>query len=138
MNTLRSGKLRLASSLIVLSVLATAQDPASFIELMKKHFFPAPAGVTRVIISQGVLKPKKYVQPVTPGHASRLSSTVRLAVLIAEDGKVEQIHLIEGHPILVNAAIDAVRQWEYEPRKSDGKPVQMATEVRIKFSANQP
>lgn len=110
-----------------------AQDSA-FKEAMKKHFFPPPPGVTRVIVNQGVLKPKKQVQPVYPGDAARLAGTVRLAVLIGEDGKVQQIHLIEGHPMLVGAAIDAVRQWEYNPMKADGKPVQIATEVQVKFS----
>jgi TonB family protein len=130
---LRVERVRIASSLIVLSLFSMAQDSA-FNEAMKKHFFPPPPGVTRVIISQGVLKPKKQVQPVNPGHEARLAGNVKLAVLIGEDGKVQQIHMIEGNPMLVTAAIEAVKQWEYSPMKVENKPVQVATEVLVKFN----
>ena len=57
------------------------------------------------------------VRPVYPELAKQahIQGTVRLAALIGEDGTVEQLRLISGHPFLVKAAFDAVKQWRYRP-----------------------
>jgi protein TonB len=59
---------------------------------------------------------------------------VKLAVLIGEDGTVERIRLIGGHPFLVPAAMDAVKRWEYEPTLWHGLPVAVLTTVDVHFS----
>lgn len=76
------------------------------------------------------------VQPVYPEEASKekISGTVKLHVVIAKDGKVQQIQVVSGHPLLVQAAIDAVRQWQYQPTLLNGQPVEVDTQVDVVFS----
>jgi len=76
------------------------------------------------------------VQPVYPEEASKgkISGTVKLHAIIAKDGKIQQIQVISGHPLLVQAAIDAVRQWQYQPTLLNGQPVEVDTEIDVIFS----
>ena len=76
------------------------------------------------------------VQPVYPEEASKekISGTVKLHVVIAKDGKVQQIQVVSGHPLLVQAAIDAVRQWQYQPTLLNGQPVEVDTQIDVIFS----
>lgn len=73
--------------------------------------------------------------PVYPKLAiqAHISGTVKLAVLVGEDGSVGRIRLISGHPFLVPAAMDAVKKWEYEPTWWRGAPVAVLTTVTIRF-----
>jgi len=59
--------------------------------------------------------------PVYPDIARRmqLTGTVKLQVVIAADGKVNDVKVTGGHPILVNAAVDAIKKWKYEPAPSE-------------------
>jgi periplasmic protein TonB len=59
-----------------------------------------------------------------------------LHVIIAKDGTITQLEVISGHPLLVQAALDAVRQWVYEPTLLEGKPVEVDTEIAVFFQLN--
>jgi protein TonB len=76
------------------------------------------------------------VQPVYPEEASKekISGTVKLHVVIAKDGKIQQIQVVSGHPLLVQSAIDAVRQWQYQPTLLNGQSVEVDTQVDVIFS----
>jgi TonB family protein len=75
------------------------------------------------------------VEPEYPPLArqARIESTVRLNVTIARDGHVINVQAIEGHPLLVPPAIEAVKQWIYNPTLLNGSPVEVATEVDLEF-----
>ena len=77
----------------------------------------------------------KRVEPVYPPAAieARLRGVVKLSVVLAPEGKVQQIQVGSGHPLLVPAAIEAVKQWEYKPTLLNGKPVEVATVVEVVF-----
>ena len=79
------------------------------------------------------------VQPVYPPLArqTRISGTVRLHAIIGKDGSVQQLEVIQGHPLLVQAALDAVRQWRYRPTLLNGEPVEVDTTIDVIFSLNQ-
>jgi periplasmic protein TonB len=79
------------------------------------------------------------VNPVYPPLArqTRISGTVRLHAIIAKDGTVQQLEVMSGHPLLVQAALDAVRQWRYQPTLLNGEPVEVDTTVDVIFSLNQ-
>jgi protein TonB len=79
------------------------------------------------------------IQPVYPPLArqTRISGTVRLHAIIAKDGTVQQLEVLSGHPLLVQAALDAVRQWRYQPTLLNGEPVEVDTTVDVIFSLNQ-
>jgi TonB family protein len=80
------------------------------------------------------------VQPEYPKEArkERISGTVRLHVIIQKDGTVGQMEVISGHPLLVQTAIDAVRQWRYRPTQLNGNPVEVDTVVDIIFQLSSP
>ena len=87
-------------------------------------------------ISTGDLtrKAKKKVSPVYPDLARRMSitGTVRLAVVVAPNGQVKTTRAIGGHPILVNAAVDAIKQWRFESASTESSGV-----VEFKFQPQQ-
>ncbi|MBI1738284.1 MAG: energy transducer TonB [Acidobacteria bacterium] len=76
------------------------------------------------------------VRPVYPPLAkqARISGTVRLHAIIAKDGSVIQLEVVQGHPLLVQSALDAVRQWRYQPTLLNGEPVEVDTTVDVVFS----
>jgi len=65
----------------------------------------------------------------------RLKGTVVLQATIGEKGKVDDLKVVSGPPLLTAAAMDAVRQWRYSPFLLNGKPVKMQKEITISFQA---
>jgi protein TonB len=62
-------------------------------------------------------KVKSKIAPAYPEIARRmgLTGTVKLLVVVAANGSVKETKVIGGHPILVNAAVDAMKKWKFEP-----------------------
>jgi len=79
------------------------------------------------------------VDPVYPPQArqEKIQGTVRFKAIIAKDGKLHNLELVSGHPLLVPAALDAVKQWTYRPTMANGKPVEVVTTVDVNFSLNK-
>jgi TonB family protein len=73
------------------------------------------------------------VEPVYPPLAeqSGIEGTVRFRVIIDEDGHISNAQLVSGHPLLVEAARDAVIQWTYKPTRLNGLPIDVLTEVDV-------
>ncbi len=78
-----------------------------------------------------VRRAKTKVQPIYPELARHmsLSGAVRIEVVIAPDGKVKSAKLLGGHPLLGEAAIDAVKRWKYEAAKEETTEI-----VEFKFA----
>jgi len=78
----------------------------------------------------------KQVPPEYPpiARAARIQGTVVLQVLIDKHGNVSQVGVVSGHPMLQQAALEAVRQWVYKPYKIDGKAVPIYTTVNVTFA----
>jgi TonB family protein len=76
-------------------------------------------------LAQDVRKIKTSVQPHYPDLARQMKVTgsARLEVLIAKDGTVKNIKVLGGSPILVQASVDAVKQWKYEAAPVESKSV---------------
>ena len=93
-----------AGMAIIYPALATAQEETKTEELSRKA--------------------KTKVAPVYPDIARRMSITgvVKLAVVVAPNGTVKSSKAVGGHPVLVNAAMDAMKQWKFEsaPTESTG------------------
>ena len=79
------------------------------------------------------------VQPTYPPLArqTRISGTVKLHAIIGKDGTVQSLQVIAGHPLLVQSALDAVRQWRYQPTLLNNEPVDVDTEIDVIFSLAQ-
>ncbi len=75
------------------------------------------------------------VAPVYPREArkARIEGTVRLSARIGKDGHIAALRVISGPPELANAAIDAARQWVYEPAVLNGQPADVMTTFEITF-----
>jgi TonB family protein len=90
-------------------------------------------------VIQGLLI--KKVNPLYPPLArqARIQGTVVLNVTISKTGDVKSVQLISGHPLLAPAAIEAVKQWKYQPYVLNGEAVEVETSVRVNFAlAGEP
>ncbi|MGA2273233.1 MAG: M56 family metallopeptidase [Bryobacteraceae bacterium] len=76
------------------------------------------------------------VTPVYPPLAKQahIQGTVELQVLIGKDGHVQDLKVISGHPLLAQAALDAVKDWLYQPTLLNGEPVEVQTTVNVNFT----
>jgi protein TonB len=101
---------------------------------------PPPPKVTPKRVSVGgnvqAARLVNRVQPVYPPLArqTRISGTVKLHAIIGKNGAVEQLQVLSGHPLLVQSALDAVKQWRYQPTLLNGDPVEVDTEIDVIFS----
>jgi TonB family protein len=75
------------------------------------------------------------VDPVYPpaARAIRLQGNVEFTVVIDEQGHVAEVTLVRGHPMLVNAARDALTHWVYRPTMFNGQAVKVTTTVDVGF-----
>lgn len=65
---------------------------------------------------------------------ARIQGVVVLEAVIGKDGKIQNLRVITGHPLLIKAAQDAVSQWEYKPTMLNGEPVEVVTTVTVNFA----
>lgn len=80
----------------------------------------------------------KQTPPEYPPLArqSRVEGTVRLEAVIDKNGKVKELRLLSGHPLLIQSALNAVRTWQYAPTLLNGKRVKVLTEIDVVYSLN--
>jgi protein TonB len=76
------------------------------------------------------------VKPVYPQIArqTRTQGVVVLEAVISKDGSVDSLRVVSGHLLLTQAAVDAVRQWKYQPTMLSGEPVDVITTVTVTFT----
>lgn len=81
----------------------------------------------------------RRVLPVYPVLArnARIAGTVRLEGIIARDGTISRLKVVSGHPLLVPAALEAVRQWVYRPTLLNGEPVEVGAPIEVTFTLSQ-
>ncbi len=103
---------------------------------------PLPPGTempkpTRIRVGGNVetVKLVSLVQPVYPPIAiqAHISGTVVLHVVIASDGTIKEATAVSGPDLLLQSAIDAVKQWRYQPTLLNGQPVEVDTTVRVVY-----
>lgn len=76
------------------------------------------------------------VQPVYPALAktARIQGAVVLSATIAKDGSMEGLHVLSGPPMLVTAAVEAVRQWRYRPYILNDEAIEVETQITVNFT----
>jgi len=99
---------------------------------------PPPAPPTRIKLG-GLVEQSKLIsgpRPVYPPLAreARIEGTVRLEAVISRDGTILNLRAVSGHPLLIPAALAAVRQWVFRPTSLNGDPVEVATEIEVHFT----
>ena len=103
----------------------------------------APKPVTPKVIRVGgnvqsaklVRQPKPVYPPLA--RQARIQGQVKFTAVIGNDGTIQNLQLISGHPLLVQSAQDAVRQWVYQPTLLNGEPVQVITQIDVNFTLTQ-
>jgi periplasmic protein TonB len=93
--------------------------------------------VKRIRVSQGVTQGMviRKVEPKYPKIAlgARITGVVLLKAIIGKDGDIKELQVVSGHPMLVPAALDAVKQWRYRPYLLNGEPVEVETDITVTF-----
>jgi periplasmic protein TonB len=97
-----------------------------------------PATPQRIRISAGVTKGLliQRIEPPYPtlARAARVQGDVVLSAVIDSNGHITNLLLVSGHPMLVPAAIAAVKQWRYKPYLLNGQPVEVETTITVIFT----
>jgi periplasmic protein TonB len=98
---------------------------------------PSPA--TRPVSISGGVSQGLLIQQVRPAYpalaiAARVQGPVVLVALISRAGTIENLRLVSGPPMLVQAAIEAIRQWRYRPYLLNGEPVEVETQITVNFT----
>jgi TonB family protein len=114
------------------TVASTKQSAPSEI-LSAKASLPQPPPPISQGITGGQLMHR--IAPLYPAQARqlRLEGTVVLTATVSEDGKVRDVKVVDGSPILAQSAVEAVKHWQYKPFELDGKPVKNQITVNVAF-----
>ncbi len=117
--------------------------PAPLAEIAKPAAILTPTPVVDpkpIRVSGGVLAAKilKRVTPTYPllAKQTRVSGTVHLQATLSKDGRIENLRVIDGHPLLRQAALEAVSQWLYSPTILNGQPVEVEAPIEVNFALN--
>jgi len=99
---------------------------------------PKPATPQRIRVG-GQVEAAKLIYGPSPEYPplakmARIQGTVRLEAIISKDGTIQDLKVLSGHPLLVKAALDAVKQWRYQPTLLNGEPVEVVTEIDVNFT----
>lgn len=102
---------------------------------------PAPPPARRIIFVSRLQTAKLISgpRPVYPplARAARVSGEVRLRAVIARDGTIMDLRVLSGHPLLIPAALAAVKRWVFQPTYLDRDTVEVATEIVVDFTLQQ-
>jgi periplasmic protein TonB len=104
---------------------------------------PAPKDKSRAPVRLGgnVRAPRQIhrVEPRYPALAlqTHIAGTVIIEAVLDEFGNVVEMKVVSGHPLLLQAALDAVRQWKYEPTYLNDLPVAVQMNISVTFTLSQ-
>ncbi len=100
----------------------------------KPDFTPVRSSVRPSVVLEGILV--KRVEPVYPQLAkiTHVEGQVVLHAIIDSEGRLVNLKANSGPPMLMAAAIDAVRQWRYRPYILNGMPIEVETQITVNFS----
>lgn len=99
---------------------------------------PKPAPPARIkqggdVTAASIITQTRPAYPPLARQA-RIQGTVVLHAIIDKEGKVAQMEIVSGHPLLVESALEAVKQWRYKPTQLNGEPVEVDTTIQVTFS----
>jgi protein TonB len=101
---------------------------------------PPPTPQKPIRVSGGVQQAKllNRPEPIYPPIArqARIQGVVQLEAVISRDGTIQNLRVLSGHPLLVQAALQAVQQWRYQPTLLSGEPVEVITTIDVIFRLN--
>lgn len=119
------------NSAVLITFASPNQEPAD--RAFEAAPGPGPIRVGGNIQQQNLLQQIKPVYPPLAKQA-QIQGVVVLEAEISKEGRVDNLKVITGHPLLIQAAIDAVKQWVYKPVLLNGEPVGVVTTITVNFS----
>lgn len=99
---------------------------------------PEPEPVPKSVRVSSGAQAANLMRRVTPTYPriakqARIQGTVVLEAVITTDGRISELQVLTGHPLLRQAAVSAVSQWRYRPHLLSGKPVEVVTTIEVHF-----
>ncbi len=127
---------------VVGSVLADVRAPALDHppEPVRPPAPAAPVAIPRLVrggnvkFAEPLFRPEPAYPPLA--RSMRISGVVELVAVIGTDGRIKELRLKAGHPLLARAAIEAVARWVYKPTLLNGKPVEVQAPITVTFRLN--
>jgi TonB family protein len=100
---------------------------------------PSPPDRIKVGGDMQQAKLVRQPRPTYPAEAkmARIQGVVKLTAVIGKDGTIIELAVTSGHPLLVPAALESVKQWVYQPTLLNGNPVEVATQIDVNFTLSQ-
>jgi len=103
---------------------------------------PAEVVPVRRVTQGGLVDPPRLVYRVEPRYpqlalTAHIEGVVNLKGVIAIDGHISELAIVNGHPLLAPAALEAVRQWRYTATRLNGVPVEVETTIAVTFRLNR-
>jgi periplasmic protein TonB len=100
---------------------------------------PPPKPTQQRVRVGGNVQAAKMVRQITPVYpqiakTAHVQGTVVLHAIIAKDGSVQELTYVSGPALLMRSAMDAVRQWRYQPTLLNGDPVEVDTTISVVFT----
>jgi Gram-negative bacterial TonB protein C-terminal len=98
---------------------------------------PAPSSPSRIRVGENVQSVNliRKTQPQRPADV-QVAGDVRFNVIVGRDGTIQNLELVSGHPLLVEAARKAAETWLYKPTLLNGVPVEVVTTITVSFPPN--
>jgi protein TonB len=121
---------------IIGSVPSAAPPPPPPVKEAPKPVTPKQIRVGGNVQSAKLVRQPKPVYPPLARQA-RIQGVVRFTAIIGKDGTIQNLQLISGHPLLVQSAQEAVRQWVYQPTLLNNEPVEVITQIDVNFTLTQ-
>jgi protein TonB len=99
---------------------------------------PKPSPPPKVLRVGGNVEAARLISAPHPNYPAlakqaRVEGTVRMEAVIGKDGHIKNLTVVSGNPLLISAALNAVKQWVYRPTYLNKQPVQVDTEVDVHF-----
>ena len=100
---------------------------------------PPPKATPSRIRVGGSVEAASLINKVTPQYppiakTAHVSGTIVLHAVIAKDGTIQELQYVSGPPLLMKAAMDAVKEWRYKPTTLNGEPVEVDTTIDVVFT----
>ena len=99
---------------------------------------PKPVTPSRIRVG-GSVESASLINKVTPQYppiakTAHVSGTVVLHAVISKEGTIQELQYVSGPPLLMKAAMDAVKEWRYKPTTLNGEPVEVDTTIDVVFT----
>jgi protein TonB len=98
-----------------------------------------PITNTQPVRRGGTVQAANLIHQVKPDYPpiarlTRTQGVVVLEAVISKDGSIDRLRVVSGPPVLIQAALDAVKQWKYRPTMLNSEPVEVITTVTVTFT----